>query len=506
MNQRLSTSDAAFLYGETASGPMHISSIYVLEGELPYDTVFQHMADRIHLIPAYRRRIAMVPFNLGHPVWVDDEHFDLANHVRGHDLGPDASLEDAIDFAVDLNEPMLDRARPLWEMHVVRGVTDRTLLLQRTHHCLIDGASGIELTTIIYDLDKTGHPPEPASADWQPAAAPSMAELFSDALTENVSAAANASARALADATPTRWPDPETRNAQQALLQKALEVGTRFVSRPAITAPFNASLVGPKRRARFLKKSFTDIREIRRTLGGTINDVVLTVISEAVARYLDQHNEPVQGAHIRIMCPVNVRTEDQKGALGNQVSAIFPMLPAWPMPSKERLAAVIAETERIKEGQDAQAMTLVADATSGTWPLAMAPTQLVGTAFDTTRWMADVPWPVAPNVGWRPPNPGVNFICTNVPGVQVPQYLAGHEVLDTIGLLILSGNIGFSLTILSYNKQLFFNFICEPRLMPDLETLVNHADDAFEELLAEAEAALAAMEHDAQKASAEEQK
>ena len=476
---RLSASDASFLYTETASGPMHISSIYVLDGELAYQKVLKHFADRIHLIPSYRKKIAQVPMNMGHPVWVDDDKFDLEFHVREHDLGDNVELQTAIDYAVELNEPMLDRTRPLWFMHVIKGVPDRTLLLQQTHHCLIDGASGIELTTIIYDLEPDPEPVEPPAEEWRPEAMPSPPQLFNDALTENISNLRNPDIQS--------WMNPDVQAKQRELLTKAFNIGSKFVAKPAITAPFNASAVGPKRQARYLKKNFADIREVRRAYGGTINDVVLTVVSEGIARYLEAHNEQVSNQYIRFMCPVNVRTEDQKGALGNQVSAIFPMLPAWSMETPNRLAVVIAEMDRIKEEQDAQAMTMVSESTSQVWPLAMAPTQLVGTPFDPTAFMAQMPPPVMPNMGMRPPNFGINLVCTNVPGVQVPQYMAGHEVLDTIGLLILSGNIGFSLTILSYNKQLFFNFICEPRLLPDLETLVGHADDAFNELLSAAQ-------------------
>ena len=112
----------------------------------------------------------------------------------------------------------------------------------------------------------------------------------------------------------------------------------------------------------------------------------------------------------------------------------------------------------------------------------MAASQLVGTRFDPTALAARVPLPVLPNIGIRPPNIGYNFTCTNVPGIQVPQYMCGHEVTDTIGLLVLNGNVGFSVTILSYNKQLFFNFICEPRLLPDLESIKEGAEAVFEEL------------------------
>ena len=471
---RLTQMDASFLYAESASGPMHISSIYVLEGELPYQRVVDHFEKRIHLVPAYRRKLAQVPFNMGHPKWVDDPDFDLKNHIKSHELPEGSSLENGIDAAVKLNEPMMDRDRPLWGVVVISGVPDRTLILQMTHHSMIDGASGIDLTTILYDVEPDPPPVAIPNEPWEPNQPPSSAELFGEALSENLEALQTTSSSSW-------WPDTAK---QRELMQKAFRVATSFVTRPVVTAPFNASLVGPKRRARFMKKPFGEIREIRRALGGTINDVVLTVVSEAVARYLKAHDEDIDGRHMRIMCPVNVRTEDQQGALGNQVSAIFPVLPAWPMPVEHRLAVVVAETDRIKNNEEAQAMALVSDSASGIWPLAMAPTQLTGTRFDLTRIAARFPPPVIP--GWRPPNFGTNFVCTNVPGVQVPQYLCGHQVLDTIGLLVLTGNVGFSITILSYNKELFFSFICEPRLLPDLELIVSSAQDAFAELLDEA--------------------
>jgi WS/DGAT/MGAT family acyltransferase len=456
---------------------MHISSVYILEGELSFERVFQHFQSRLHLIPAYRRKLAQVPLNIAHPEWVDDPDFDLANHVFAHRLPEGSTLEAGVDAAITLNEPILDRSLPLWKVYVIQGVPDRTLILQMTHHAMIDGASGIELTTVLYDFDPKGSNNEPPAQPWTPQPAPSAAELFSRALRENVERlTANnpfAPLRAAAN--------------QQASLRRAAGVLSRFVSRPAITAPFNAGPVGPTRRLRWMKTSLGEIREIRRALGGTINDVVLTVVSEAVARYLVAHDENVDGQQLRIMCPVNVRTEGQQGALGNQVSAIFPMLPAWPMNVTTRLGAVCAEVERIKEDQEAQSLTLLQNSVPEPWPIALAPTQLVGTRFDPTAFAARFPMPVLPTLGGRrPPNFGLNFVCTNVPGVQVAQYLCGHRVLDTIGVLVLSGNIGLGITILSYNQGLYFSFICEPRLLPDLETLTDAAQSAYSELLAAA--------------------
>ena len=484
MGQRLSDSDASFLYMETASGPMHISSVYVLEGELPFAEVFEHFAERIHLVPSYRRRLAQVPFNLAHPTWEDDPDFDLANHVLEHHLPPGTDLQAGIDAAVELNEPILPRDRPLWRFHVISGVPGKTLILQQTHHAMIDGVSGIELTTIIYDFDaKGGNRPPPPEAPWHPDPVPGPLERVTQALRDN-----------LEKARPSRALDllPTTED-QRHLLARAARVVSQFLTRPVITAPFNAGLVGPERRVRYLKKPFADIREIRRALGGTINDVVLAVVSEAVARYLDSHGENTESQYMRIMCPVSVRTEDQAGALGNQVSAIFPVLPAWPMNARQRLNAVCAETDRIKADQEAQALALMTQAQSPIWPVALAPTQLVGTPFDPTALAARLPHPTLPGFGWRPPNIGFNFTCTNVPGVQVPQYLCGHQVTDTLGLLVLTGNVGFSLTILSYNKELYFTFICDPHLLPDLETIAGAAEAVFDELHAEARERIEAL-------------
>ena len=480
---RLSTTDAAFLYAESASGPMHISSVNILEGELAFEKVYKHFDERIHLLPAYRRKLAQVPLNIAHPTWVDDTSFDLTNHVVHHPLPEGTSLEEAMDAAVKLNEPMLDRSKPLWMAYVITGVEGKTLILHATHHCMIDGASGVELIAIIYDFDPEGDPLTPEKAPWQPEEPPSPATIFNEALSENL--------KNLAE---TDWGEMMTSSMdQRELLERASKIVTDFITKPVATAPFNAGMVGPKRRLAWMKQDFSEIREIRRALGGTINDVVLTLVSQAVAEYLAEHGERTTDQHIRIMCPVNVRTEDQQGALGNQVSAIFPVLPAWPMDATQRLSTVFAETNRIKQNQEAQALTLLQDSAPEPWPIALWPTQLVGTAFDPTAFAARMPLPLLPQ-GLRPPNMGYNFTCTNVPGAQVPQYLCGHLVTDQVGLLVLNGNVGFSVTILSYNQTLFFGFISEPRLMPDVEKIAESATRTFVELLEQARKRTASLQ------------
>jgi WS/DGAT/MGAT family acyltransferase len=471
MSRRLSATDAAFLYLETASAPMHIASIYVLDGELAFEKVLEHFESRIHLIPAFRQRLAQVPFNLAHPVWVDDPEFDLRNHVKHLQLPEGATLEDGIDAATELNEPMLDRRRPLWRFHVINGVPGKTLILHQNHHATIDGLGAIELSTILYDLDPEFEQPPPVDL-WQPEPVPGPMQRISDAVREHFDAAREkGGSRLLGDA------------GKRHLVSKAFGVIGRFLTRPVITAPFNAGPVGPKRRARYVKHSLAEIREIRRALGGTVNDVVLAVVSDAVARYLELHDERTDDGYLRIMCPVNLRAEDEAGTPGNLVTAVFTELPAWPMTPVQRLIAVRAEMERITHGEDAQALTVLADLASSIWPVPLAPAQLVGTPWDPTAFTARMPRPEWPGSRWRPPNFGFNFVCTNIPGIQEPQYLVGHKVTATIGLLVLALNVGFSVTVMSHNKEVFISFICDPTLLPDLEAMVEAAETSFGELL-----------------------
>ncbi len=472
--QRLTPSDASFLYVETAGGPTHISSVFVLDGELGYEKVLSHFRQRIHLVPAYRRKLAQVPLSIAHPVWVDDTGFDLKNHVHDVQLGH-VTEQAAIDEAIRLTEPLMDRTIPLWHLWVIAGVPGKTVIGQATHHAMIDGASGVELMTILFDLDVKERPVEPEREPWQPEREPNPLELFNTALRDNFE-----------EMRQTDWSklSPSSGD-QRRLTERAGRIMTEFFTRPVVTAPFNAGFVGPRRRLRSAEVSYADIREVRKVLGGTINDVVLTCVSEGVSRYLDEKGERTSDQYMRIMCPVNVRTEDERGALGNRVSGVFPVLPAWPISVVQRLGAVCAEMERIKSHQDAQALALAQSNAPPIWPVAMLPTQLVGTALDPTRIASLAPLPPS-NPATRAPNIGINFVCTNVPGVQVPMYMCGHEVERQYPVLCLLGNLGFGVAILSYNQRLYFGFISEPRLLPDVEKIALATASAFEELLAAA--------------------
>ncbi len=469
---RLTDHDAAFLYAETAAGPMHGGNIAVLEGELSAAEVQAHIAARLHLVPRLRQRLAFVPLNLAHPKWVDDPEFDIANHVKAHQLPAGATLDDALAAAAGLAEPLLPRDRPLWLTYVIEGVKERTVLLQLGHHTMADGASGVDISLALFDLQAKAPAPPPEKTPWRPAPLPAPLALTAEAVREQVESAVAQNPLTA----------PRLGGERLEMLRRAGESMTRFVAEPVMMAPWNAGLVGPKRGFAWRRYGFGEFREVRRRFGGTINDVVLAVVAEGAARYLRAHKEAATGQNLRVMCPVNVRREDERGALGNRVSGIFPIFSAAPMDIVERLRKVRQETEQIKQNREAQAMQLMMDSAPSLPPVAMAPALLVGSPFDPTALAAQLPSPRLPRLAPPLPMAGFNFTCTNVPGVQVPQYLAGRQVLDALALLMLGGQLGYGVAATSYNKQIYFSFVCEPRLMPDVGLMADCVDGAFAEL------------------------
>jgi len=229
--------------------------------------------------------------------------------------------------------------------------------------------------------------------------------------------------------------------------------------------------------------SFGELRAIRNALGGTVNDVVLTLLTEGAARYLAQHGYTAKGQNFRIGCPVNVRKNQEGGALGNRVSMMFPEVPAEPMALAARLRTVNEETERIKQSNAPQGLELLMEGAELTPPsvtsyggaLAMNAYDAAVAAINLLPELPAVP-------GFSLPGFGMTFLATNVPGVMVPQYLAGHQCLAMVGLVPLAGNVGYSVAITSYNQKLYFGMMAEPTSMPDVSLMKTYVDQAFEEL------------------------
>ena len=469
---RLPSHDASFLYSETASGYMHNTAISLVEGDLTYERYVDFIAGRIHLMPRLRQRLAFVPGNLAHPKWVDDPEFDLRNHLLHHPTDGNLSEEEAIEVALSLSETLLDRSMPLWLIYVIENVDGNTMLAQLTHHAMIDGASYVQMGELLSEPSPEGGPVPPPAEQWSPKPLQTPEQLWLEALAE--SAQENTSA----------FFNPSVSSSeQQELTARGNAIMQRLALQPAITAPWNAAPVGPKRTLSYCRYRVDHFSAIRKALGGTFNDVALSVLSEAASRYLAHHKEPTENQYLRLMCPVNVRVPGDV-EIGNKVSAFYPRLPAWPMPVTERLAAVHEEMQSLKEANEAHALHSVTETAPEIPPMMMAPSQLVGTAFDPSRLGARYPAPVPPQGTPRPPLLGFNFTCSNVPGMPTQQYVAGHKVLTYTGTLQLSGTLGFGVTVGSANGDVFINLTADPRLLPDLAVMREFVEEVFAELQA----------------------
>ena len=477
---RLSTQDATFIYGESQSGPLHIGSIGLFEGRVDFHALLGHFEERMHLVPRYRQRLIEVPLNFSHGMMEDDPEFTVESHVHLHELPDGTSEADALAEMMRVYQKPLDRKHPLWELHTFHNLEgNRTALMWKVHHCLVDGVSGVELLKVMYDFraepDDVPQPPEP----WVAARPSSLIRRFAEALRDQIQLTVNSTINAAVEAIE----DPASVADRARQLAEASRVMTELATRRIVATPWNSTPVTQDRLVAWTRQSFADFRAIRSAFGGSVNDVVLAMLTEGAARYLQHHGYDVAGQQLCIGCPVNVRQRSEKSSLGNRVSMMFPTAPAAPMDIIERLNLIHEETERIKAAGSAQALEAImqlgdAIPPSLIGPAARAATTMMDVAGRMAKW---TDWKPRPD-GFRLPPFGINFIATNVPGVQVPQYINGHVCLDMVPLVPLAATMGYAVAILSYYKSLYFGMMADPRVMPDVALMKAFVDDAFAEM------------------------
>jgi diacylglycerol O-acyltransferase / wax synthase len=464
LNRRLTTSDASFLYVEKPSQPMHVGGCLVYEGHVSSDDLLAVMEERLAALPRYRQKAVFPPFVLAHPTWEDDPAFDLRRHVEEITLpapGDDATLSEVGGAAY---QGMLDRAHPLWKFVVIQGRADgNTAVLWKVHHAMVDGVSGVEIGLVLHDFKRDGDP-RPAVAPSTPRPMPDPVTLLQDAVRDSLTLAA----QQWTDAA-FRWLRPaESSERDRKLAAAVMTTGPRLL-RPAPRTPFNGPL-SARRQFTWVQFPFAEIRQIRSVLGGTINDLVLAVIAGGLGRYLRARRYPTDGVELRSMCPVSMRPPSEQGALGNLVSMMLAPLYVGITDPVERLMAQRRAMEQLKAEDQAgglYAMTGLAN--------------LIPPAWQALAAMGEVTM-----------NP-LNTVTTNVPGPQVPLYLAGRKLLHWYPLGPLGANIGLFNAILSYNQTLTIGATVDPTLVPDAWDYMGFLRESFEELReAAGRAALAA--------------
>lgn len=452
--KRLSAQDSSFLYFEKKESPLHIGSIAVFEGQVDYARFVDNLAAKMHLIPRYQQIVVPAPLNIGHPTWEWDQQFDITRHVmRAHidSPGSDAQLH---ELGARLFAPMLDRNKPLWEMYLVNGLEgDRSALVSKVHHCLVDGVSGIELLMLVLDVSQTPVPPAPApEVEKEPPEPPF--QRFIEAILDNVSEDIDRLA------TQRRFAvDAAMGETRPRAMVRALETTAPYFQVPVLRAPFNKPF-GGGRRAAFSEYSFPEIRQIRQAAGGTVNDVVLSVLGGGLGKYLEMHGQSTEGRSARVLTPVNVRREDERGALGNRISMLLVEVPVGIADPLERLGTVCKRTEALKRRN-------VADGIEGMG-------QLVNAAPPMLQALLGL-LPI-------PSNTLANMVCTNVPGPMIPLYTLGHRMQAHLPLIPLGWEMGISLGVTSYDQKLYFGFMSDTKAADDVDRLRDFTDQAYVEL------------------------
>jgi diacylglycerol O-acyltransferase len=456
---RLTGLDASFLHLEDASAHMHVASVMLFEGTPPpYEELLDGIERRLSLVPRYRQRIAFVPLGQGRPKWVDDPHLNLRYHVRYTALPSPGSERQLKDLAGRVFSQQLDRDKPLWELWVAEGLEgDRFAVLAKTHHALVDGISGVDIVSVLFDTSpEPAAPPDPGDR-WLPRPLPSRAQLLAEALVERatIPAELTRSVRAV-----LRGPERLLAGVRDAALGVGAMAWTGL--NPAPSTPYNAP-IGPHRRFTWVRADLSDVKAIKNELGGTVNDVVVATVAGALGAHLRRRGQKTTGLELKAMVPVSVRTSIERGALGNRVAAMMARLPVWCEEPVARLGLVRAELEGLKS--------------SGQAVGANALTELAGFAPTT---IMDQAARLAARQRF------FNVVVTNVPGPQFPLYLLGRRMLETFPMVPLARNQGLGIALLSYDGSINFGLVGDYDLLWDLDDLALDVHDSLAELAAAA--------------------
>ncbi len=453
--QTMSPLDASFLHIEDAVTHMHIGSVGIFEGPPPGPgEVKTAIAARLPLVPRYRQKVRFVPLMLGRPTWVDDQHFNLDYHLRRTALPAPGGDEELRNLVGRVMSQQLDRAKPLWEMWVAEGLDDgRWALISKTHHCMVDGVSATDLLSVMLSTERDSVPP--AVDRWRPDPDPSGGALITHALAARASSPYEGVRGLLSAAR-----GPRRVASQLAEVTRGL-VNLRPLLSPAAGSSLNGP-IGPHRRWDWARARLLDVRQIREAHGGTINDVVLAAITNGFRDLLLGRGESVEGRVIRTLVPVSVRTEDDRGAYNNKVSAMFAELPVELEDPLARLSSLREQMQHLKHsGQAVAAERLTALG-------GFAPAMLLA---------------LAGRVGTRLPQSSVNTVTTNVPGPQQPLYLAGKRMLEAFPFVPLGGHVRVGVAIFSYDGGINFGVTGDLDSAPDIGVLCRGIEHGVTQLL-----------------------
>jgi diacylglycerol O-acyltransferase / wax synthase len=463
--------DAAFLALETPTTPMHVGVALVLdppEGtrslfspSTRYAQIRRVIQQRLHQIPPFRQRAIRVPFGLHHPVWVDDPDFELDDHLSRASLpSPGGRAELDAFVAAAMSRP-LDPDRPLWEMYVVEGLEgERTALVAKVHHAILDGVSGASVLAAFLDLTPRSRL-VPLPPEWDPPALPSNAQMLRHAASSLVRqpgatwSTLQAGVEAVAD----------LGMHNRELVSRGEQPPPGFFAAPRTS--FNGAVSNRKRYAS-LSLSLDDVKLVGRVFEATVNDVILAGVSGGLRRLLAARGEQTDQEPLVAMVPVSTRPEGQGDELGNQVSGMLVALasdiddPVRRLDAISESARVAKEQEKLHRGRLIGGLAQVAlPALASRMARAVAGTRL----FDKVR----------------PPS---NVTVSSVRGPDFSLFCAGSRVVGMFPVGPIAEGIGVNVTVFSYLDRVYFGLLACRKLIPELDEVAEHIDDALGELVA----------------------
>ena len=456
---RLTGLDASFLALEKSGAHMHVGSVLVFDGEAPpYEDLLDQISARLHQVPRYRQRLAYPPLSQARPVWVDDPHFNVGYHVRHTALPAPAGEEQLRKLAGRVFSQQLDRSKPLWEIWLVDRVgDDRFAIICKTHHALVDGISGVDIMTVLFDLEPEPPEREPGPA-WYPRPEPSGSSLFGDALRERAGAPVRRGTRRRSASSRLRARRRGRRRRRWPAWLRWRRRAGRSAAEPAQHAhrPAPAVRVGG-RRPRPLQGDQGRARRAPSTTSCSRS------VTGALRDHLIRRGRDPEGVELKAMVPVSVRAEEQRGALGNQVAAMYAPLPVGLADPLERFRTVHEALGDLK----ASAQAIGAERL----------TQLAGFAAPTILDQA---------ARLQSRQRFFNLTVTNVPGPQFPLYMLGRRLLAFYPKVPLVLNTALGIAIMSYDGRLAFGLLGDYDAMADLDDFAADLAHAIDELSAAA--------------------
>jgi diacylglycerol O-acyltransferase / wax synthase len=458
LRQRFSGADAAFLYLERKEIPLHIACVCTFEEAIPFEEFVGAIDSKLHLLPRYRQVAVSPPFGIGYPNWEYDAHFDIRRHIMRITVnapGDEAALE---ELAGRIFSTVMNRDKPLWEIYVVEGLQGgRGALIAKIHHALADGVAGASLLRIMlgptaeesHAIHKPHfHPPAPAK---EPSLSDAIASAIHSSLENMVAAEAG-----LLDLAQGLLSD-RTQQGLQGLVALLPEIAS-----PVQRLPFNRPC-GCERKFCWAEFDFADVKAIRNSAGGTVNDVILTVVTRAVAHYAKLHGESVAGRLVRMVCPVSLRKDGQGESLGNQISFLPLTLPLDAADPLQHFKEIALRSAIMKSVRAAELLGIAAN------------------------WLGAAPPPAQALFWWGIPlvplpSPLLNLICTNVPGSPTPLYCVGKRMLSSYPQVPTGYELGVGVAVQSYNGKMCFGLTADAVVAADVKRLRDFIGVSWEEL------------------------